>query len=76
LTATARSGSHRATRAREKNDGDQFDGTPDMDEEMMGDIRDYASDNPERVADVVQSWIHEMEQNRRQPEPVGETRES
>ena len=51
-------------------------GIPDMDDQMIGDIRDYASDNPERVADVVQSWIHEMEQNRRQPEPAGETRES
>jgi hypothetical protein len=46
-----------------------------MDDQMIGDIRDYASDNPDRVADVVQSWIHEMEKGNLRPETVGENRD-
>jgi len=76
LASGAGPGVRRNVRVHEKDYGESFDGIPDMDDQMIGDIRDYASDNPERVADVVQSWIHEMEQNRRQPEPVGETREA
>ena len=61
--------------AGEVEEGEGFDGIPDMDDQMIGDIRDYASDNPERVADVVQSWIHEMEKGRREAETVGGNRD-
>lgn len=54
---------------------EHFDGIPNMDDQVIGDIRDYASDNPERVADVVQSWIHEMEIGRMTRETAGETSE-
>jgi flagellar M-ring protein FliF len=42
------------------NEKDHFEGIPDMDDQVINDIKDYASENPDRVADVVQSWIHEM----------------
>lgn len=47
-------------------DGEQerFEGLPPMTDQMIEDVREYAAENPERVAEVVQSWIHEPERNR------------
>lgn len=39
---------------------ESFDGIPDIDDQIMDDIQDYAAENPERVAEVVQSWINEI----------------
>ncbi len=35
-----------------------FDGIPEMNDQVIGDIQDFAAENPERVAEVIQSWIH------------------
>ncbi len=43
--------------------GDRFDGLPDMTDQMIEDVREYASENPQRVAEVIQSWIHEPERS-------------
>lgn len=40
---------------------EHFDGIPELDDQVIGDIKDYASDNPERVAEVIQSWIREID---------------
>jgi flagellar M-ring protein FliF len=48
---------------------EHFEGIPDLNEQVVGDIRDYAADNPERVAEVIQSWIREID-------PTGATREA
>jgi flagellar M-ring protein FliF len=54
---------------------EHFEGIPDMDDQVINDIKDYASDNPDRVADVVQSWIHEMNLGDAPEEKVGESSE-
>ena len=41
-------------------DEESFDGIPDIDDQIMDDIQEYASENPERVAEVIQSWINEI----------------
>ncbi len=41
-------------------DEESFDGIPEIDDQIMDDIQDYASENPERVAEVIQSWINEI----------------
>ncbi len=41
-------------------DQESFDGIPEIDDQIMDDIQDYASENPERVAEVIQSWINEI----------------
>jgi len=58
-----------------RSDTEQFDGIPDMDDKVINDIKDYASENPERVADVVQSWIHEMNLGDEKKETVGDSSE-
>ncbi len=40
---------------------ESFDGIPDIDDQVMDDIQDYASENPERVAEVIQSWINDID---------------
>jgi flagellar M-ring protein FliF len=42
---------------------DRFEGLPVMTDQMVEDVREYAAENPQRVADVVQSWIHEPERS-------------
>jgi flagellar M-ring protein FliF len=42
---------------------DRFEGLPDMTDQMIEDVREYASENPQRVAEVIQSWIHEPERS-------------
>ena len=34
-----------------------------MTDQMIDDVREYASENPQRVAEVIQSWIHEPERS-------------
>ena len=46
--------------AGDSSEAEHFEGIPDMDDQVINNIKDYASENPDRVADVVQSWIHEM----------------
>ena len=39
----------------ENPESEHFDGIPDMDDQVINDIKDYASENPDRVADVVKT---------------------
>jgi hypothetical protein len=32
-----------------------------MTHQVVEDIQDYASENPERVAEVIQAWIHDID---------------
>ncbi len=43
---------------------ERFDGLPEMTDQMIEDVRDYAYDNPQRVAEVVQTWLYEPERSR------------
>ena len=50
-------------------DGDEepverFEGLPEMTDQMIEDVREYAAENPQRVAEVVQSWLYEPERSR------------
>ena len=54
---------------------EHFEGIPDMDDQVINDIKDYAFENPDRVADVVQSWIHEMNLDDASKETVGDSSE-
>ncbi len=62
----------RITSAGDPGDTEPFEGIPDMDDQVINDIKDYAADNPDRVADVVQSWIHEMDLDDAPEETVGD----
>ncbi len=42
-------------------EGERFEGMPELDDTMINDIRDYADENPNRVAEVVQSWVSDVE---------------
>jgi len=42
---------------------ERFEGMPDVNDQMIEDVREYAAENPQRVAEVVQSWLHEPERN-------------
>ncbi len=42
-------------------DEEHFDGIPEMDDQVIGDIKEFAADNPDRVAEVIQSWIREID---------------
>lgn len=44
---------------------ERFDGLPPLTDQMMEDVRDYAAEHPERVAEVVQSWLQEPERSGR-----------
>ncbi|MCK9997082.1 MAG: flagellar M-ring protein FliF [Candidatus Krumholzibacteria bacterium] len=65
----------RVPTAGEASESEHFEGIPDMDDQVINDIQDYASENPERVADVVQSWIHEMNLGNAPKEKVGDSSE-
>ena len=65
----------RIVQAADNRESEHFDGIPDMDDQVINDIKDFASDNPERVADVVQSWIHEMNLGNETREAVGDSSE-
>ncbi len=42
-------------------EGERFSGMPELTDQMIEDVREYAAENPERVAEVVQSWLYEPE---------------
>jgi flagellar M-ring protein FliF len=50
---------------------EHFDGIPELNDQVMGDIRDYAADNPDRVAEVIQSWVREIDLSGAGRETVG-----
>ncbi len=47
--------------AASENVPEHFDGIPEMDDTVIHDIQEYATENPERVAEVIQSWIHDID---------------
>lgn len=58
--------------AQPEEDLESFDGIPDMNNQIIQDIQEYATENPERVADVIQSWIQGVEVGGRAREAVGD----
>jgi len=40
---------------------ERFEGLPALNDQMIDDVREYAAENPERVAEVIQSWVYEPE---------------
>ncbi len=56
-------GSSSTTPAEADNMPDHFDGIPEMNDKIVDDIQEYASENPERVAEVIQSWIQDIDLN-------------
>ncbi len=60
------------TQARAQAEPEHFDGIPEMDDQVIGDIKEYASDNPERVAEVIQSWIREIDLGPQAKQAVGD----
>jgi len=44
---------------------ERFEGLPPLTDQMIEDVREYAAENPARVADVVQSWLYEPERSGR-----------
>ena len=39
-------------------DDEHFEGIPELNDQVITEIQDYASENPERVAEVILSWVH------------------
>lgn len=50
---------------------ESFDGIPELNDQVIDDIQEYASENPERVAEVIQSWIHEVDLGKPAKRAVG-----
>ena len=48
----------------------RFDGLPDLSNKMIEDVQEYATENPERIAEFVQSWIYEEDQRRDNARPA------
>ncbi len=68
VTAAASSGrvaADAAAGATPGEEGERFDGMPILTDQMAEDVREYAAEHPERVAEVVQSWLHEPERSGR-----------
>lgn len=59
--SSARTGGGRSSTSAEA--GERFEGLPEMTDQMIEDVREYAAENPARVAEVVQSWLYEPERN-------------
>jgi flagellar M-ring protein FliF len=51
----------------------RFAGLPELEDGMIEDVQDYAAENPERIADFVQSWIYEQTQKQDEPRSRQET---
>ncbi len=51
---------------------EHFDGIPELDDQVIGDIQEYASENPDRVAEVIQSWIREIDLGPNAKQAVGD----
>ncbi|MEZ4388764.1 MAG: flagellar basal-body MS-ring/collar protein FliF [Candidatus Krumholzibacteriia bacterium] len=54
----------RKTSAKPNESDERFEGLPEMTDQMIEDVREYAAENPARVAEVVQSWLYEPERSR------------
>ncbi|MFT5232896.1 MAG: flagellar M-ring protein FliF [Candidatus Krumholzibacteriia bacterium] len=65
------SGTQAGSKASPSTGSDHFEGIPDMDDQVIADIQDFASENPEKVAEVIQSWIREVELSGQSQEKVG-----
>lgn len=65
----ARTGS--APEKQEATEPEHFTGIPELDDQVVSDIQDFASENPERVAEVIQSWIREIDLTENTQEKVG-----
>jgi flagellar M-ring protein FliF len=61
----------RAAARRADHDLEQFAGIPEMNQQVVQDIQDYAADNPERVAEVIQAWIQDIDLETDTREKVG-----
>ncbi len=40
---------------------EHFEGIPEMSHAMVEEIQEYAAENPDRVAEVIQAWIHDID---------------
>ena len=58
---TARAGA--AADPADEAEAERFNGLPNLNDQMIEDVREYAAENPERVAEVVQSWVYEPERS-------------
>jgi len=54
-------------------ESERFEGLPDMSDQMIEDVQEYAAENPERVAEVIQSWIYEEERGPQRSRSMGGT---
>jgi hypothetical protein len=54
----------------------RFGGLPDLSDQMIEDVQEYAAENPARIAEYVQSWIYEEDQRRERVRPAGGKRAS
>jgi flagellar M-ring protein FliF len=70
-TTTGAAAAGRAAAATAAAEPEHFDGIPTMDDHVIGDIRDFAAEHPERVAEVIQSWIREIDLSGNAKEAVG-----
>ena len=68
----AGAGAGRSGAVAEVAEAEHFEGIPEMDDTVIGDIKEYASENPERVAEVIQSWIREIDLGSGIKEAVGD----
>ena len=41
---------------------ERFEGMPMMTDRMLEDVQEYAAENPDRVAEVIQSWLYESDE--------------
>ena len=44
-----------------EDDDEHFEGIPELNDQVITEIQDFASENPDRVAEVILSWIHGVE---------------
>ena len=53
-------------------DLDHFSGIPEFNDTVIGEIQDYASENPDRVAEVIQSWILDIDLGKKSKSAAGD----
>ncbi len=70
--AGAGAGRTRGTAGGGRADPQHFDGIPEMNDQVISDIQDFAAENPERVAEVIQSWIHGIDLGEMSQQAAGE----
>ncbi|MCP4572084.1 MAG: flagellar M-ring protein FliF [bacterium] len=71
-TGGSRSAARAGGAAADDDDMQGFDGIPELNNQMVQDIQEYATENPDRVAEVIQSWIQGVDAGERTREAVGE----